>query len=65
MIKPEIIIEDRINFEKEVKKEISFNPYKKKRKNNRKNTRGRKSQIIEYMIGYTFPPIFKTKIIKH
>ena len=65
MIKPEIVIEDKINFEKQVKKKTIYNPYKKRRKNNRKNTRGRKTQIIKYMIEYIWPPIFKLKIIKH
>jgi len=61
MIKPEIVIEDKINFKKQVKKETIYNPYKKRRKNNRKNTRGRKIQIIKD----TWPPIFILKIIKH
>lgn len=46
---------------KQVKKETIYNPYKKRRKNNRKNTRGCKIQIIKD----TWPPIFILKIIKH
>lgn len=36
----------------------------KKRKNNRKNTRGRNTQYIRQIVKGTFPPVFITKCIK-
>lgn len=37
----------------------------KRRGNNRKKTKNRKYQTIHVMDSSVFPPIFKTKIIKH
>lgn len=62
---PEIIKDYKIKEEKRQKeKEFIFYP-NKFRKNNRKNTMGRYTQIINFFDYSAFPPILKTKFIKH
>lgn len=63
-IAPEIRIENRQIQEKKQKKELVYDP-NKFRKNNRKNTLGRYTQKIIFLDDTVFPPVIKTKYIKH
>jgi hypothetical protein len=64
-MKPEIQIVERINQEKEVRTEPKLKTSKGKRMNNRKNTKGRTTQVIRCVVPNTFPPIFYNKTIFH
>lgn len=44
---------------------MKYGPPPVRRKNNRKSTKGRRNQYVTEQIPGTFPPKFKTKIIKH
>lgn len=61
---PEIRIEAKKIDEQKIKKDTIYIP-NKFRKNNRKNTLGRYTQVIHYIDSTVFPPVIKTKYIKH
>lgn len=63
-IAPEIEFHERIQEEKRQKERLSYN-IGSSRKNNRKTTKGRKTQYIHGLDDSIFPPKFFTKTIKH
>lgn len=62
---PLIQIVDSIQNQKEIKQEFKFPTFGKKRKNNRKSTKGRHTQKIVCIDDSFFPPKFYIKFIKH
>ena len=61
----QIEIVERVKEEKEVRIEPRIKSSKGRRFNNRKNSRGRITQIIRCVIPNTFPPIYYNKTIFH
>lgn len=64
-ITQEITVQDRIIEEKQIKTNYDFGKSRVRFKNNRKSTRGRRIQRIVTINSQVWPPIIKTKFIKH
>jgi hypothetical protein len=64
-IVPEVEIIETIKEEKKQKEKIVINSLFKRRKNNRKNTKGRYTQFVQCIDDSVFPPVLFTRTIKH
>ena len=64
-LNPEVQIVERLIQEAKQRYESGYFGSKRQRKNNRKNTRSRKTQFITCLVKGSFPPMFNVKCVKH